>query len=219
MVIVLIGPPGSGKGTQAARLVEHLDLVHLSTGEMLREAIDAGTQLGEVAKEKVDRGQLVPDPLVIGIVAERLNKPDCDDGFLFDGFPRNQNQAQQLDTLLDDRGTPLDVAISIEVDQQELRDRMLRRAETEHRTDDNRLTMEARFDVFEHETRPVIDYYRQQGILAAIDGHGTPDEVFERIQEAEVAGVAEPRQNRYPFSSTIRSSASSATRSGGRVLW
>ena len=180
MRIVFLGPPGAGKGTQAERLREHLGIAHLSTGEVLREADEAGTPLGREAGDYMRAGQLVPDEVVIGVVADRLDHKDCTRGCLFDGFPRTVPQAKALDDMLATRNTPLDLVLALDVSPERLVDRLLARG----RMDDNRQTIEERFRQYDRLTEPLLDYYRQRGVLQMIDGEGTPDEVFGRIQQA-----------------------------------
>jgi adenylate kinase len=182
MLIVFLGPPGSGKGTQAKRLVEHLHIPHLSTGELLREARAAGTGLGRQAAAYMDAGRLVPDELVLALVEESLEQPAYAEGALFDGFPRTLPQARALDAALARRGTPLDLVLQLVADEQELTARMLRRASQEGRTDDNPQTIAHRMEVYRQQTAPLLDYYRFKGVLMPIDGLGTPDEVFARVK-------------------------------------
>lgn len=182
MLIVFIGPPGAGKGTQAKRLLDYLGIAHLSTGELLREAKTKGTSLGALAAQYMDHGRLVPDPLVLTMVSEKLQEPQYAGGCMFDGFPRTLAQARALDESLAKRGTPLNIALELRADENELVTRMLKRAAAERRVDDNPQTIAHRMEVYRQETSPLIDYYRFKGILAVIDAMGSPDEVFSRIK-------------------------------------
>lgn len=183
MLVVFIGPPGAGKGTQAKHLAEHLQVPHLSTGEMLREAAEAGTDLGLQAASYMERGQLAPDELVVEIIGQRLRQPDCARGCLFDGFPRTIRQAQILDDRLQEDGRALDLVLELKVDEEELVRRLLRRAaeSAKPRADDTLDAIPKRLEVYHSLTEPVLDYYRQRGLLREIDGAGTPEQVFERI--------------------------------------
>jgi len=182
MLIVFIGPPGSGKGTQAKRLLEYLSISHLSTGELLREAKATGSDLGKLAAQYMDQGRLAPDSLVLDLVDAKLREPQFAKGCLFDGFPRTLAQARALDLSLEKRGTPLTLVLELRADQDELLNRMLKRATQEGRADDNQQTIAHRFEVYRQQTEPLIDYYRFKGNLSIIDGMGTPDQVFERIK-------------------------------------
>ena len=179
MRIILIGPPGAGKGTQAEHLVRDLNIPHLSTGEMLRAGKQAGTDRGKLAGQYMDQGQLVPDDLVVSIVNERLQEEDCNNGFLLDGFPRTLPQAHILNELLEQRQAYINLVLELKVEEQVLIERLLQRK----RPDDTRETIEARLQVYHEQTSPLLGYYGERGILATIDGQGTPDEVYKLIQQ------------------------------------
>jgi adenylate kinase len=180
MRIVFLGPPGSGKGTQAQLLKESLGLVHLSTGDMLREARQAGTSLGLRAAQFAEAGKLVPDDVVLGIVVDRLAQPDCAGGCLFDGFPRTLAQAETLDSLLKERRMPLDAVLAIDVPD----DLVFKRLALRGRADDKPDTIRERLNQYYELTAPLLEYYGQQGILRPIDGVGTVNEVFGRVERA-----------------------------------
>jgi adenylate kinase len=170
--IILFGPPGAGKGTQAQFIVERYGVVQLSTGDMLRAAVAEGTELGKQAKAVMDRGDLVDDATIIGIIGDRIDEPDCRNGFILDGFPRTQAQAEGLDRLLADKGLKLDAVIEIRVPDAELYKRIeTRAAETGGaRADDNAETLKKRLDVYHSQTAPVLSYYEKQGMLDTVDG-------------------------------------------------
>jgi len=176
MNIILLGAPGSGKGTQAAFLIEKHGLTHLSTGDMLRAEIAAGSDLGKQAKAIMENGQLVSDEIVIAMIAARLS----DKGALFDGFPRTIAQAEALDKLLAGRGSQIDAVIELQVGNEEIVQRMLARG----RSDDNEATIRQRLAVFEAQTKPLIDYYQKQGKLRSIDGSGELAAIRARIEAA-----------------------------------
>ncbi len=184
MRLVLLGAPGSGKGTQATRLREHLQVPHITTGGMLRAAVDAGTPLGLVVGPIMKAGNLVSDELMLGVLEERFAQPDTRNGFILDGYPRNLSQANALDVLLVRIGQPMDLAVQLEVDQELLVDRLAGRAKAEGRADDSPEAVRNRLRVYEEQTAPVVDHYRTQGKLAHLDGVGSLDDVFTRILEA-----------------------------------
>lgn len=208
MRIVLLGAPGSGKGTQAKKLMADRNIPQVSTGDMLREAVAAGTRFGLKAKAVMDAGNLVPDDVVLGIISERLSQPDAENGFILDGFPRTTQQALDLEDLLDEMGTPLDTAVLMDVDfdilmkrltgrrtcsltgkllnvhfssQEELDECINAGGELIQREDDNEETIRNRLDVYRENTEPLVDFYRQRGKLTTINAEGGIDEVYERL--------------------------------------
>lgn len=181
MRIVLLGGPGSGKGTQAAILREKLNVPHVSTGELLRAAVEAGTPLGREAKAVMDAGELVSDDIVLRMLRERLGEPDAAAGFILDGYPRNLAQAEALDALLAEMGLPLDEVVQIGVDSEVIVERLAKRAAEEGRSDDDPETVRNRLAVYREQTAPVGDYYRDRERLVEVDGVGTIEEVSERI--------------------------------------
>jgi adenylate kinase len=182
MRIVLLGAPGSGKGTQAALMVEDLELPHISTGDLLRAAVAAGTELGRKAKAVMDRGELVSDDIMLGLIEERLSQDDVKPGFILDGYPRNIAQAEALDELLDRIGQPVDEALQIDVDPEMVVARIAKRAAEEGRSDDTEEVVRNRLKIYAEQTAPVIDYYARRGILSRVLGEGTIEEVFQRIR-------------------------------------
>ena len=208
MNIVFLGPPGAGKGTQAKRIAEKYGIPQISTGDMFREHLSKGTELGQKAKEYMDKGQLVPDEIVLGMVEERLKQPDCEKGFILDGFPRTVPQAEALDKLLEKMGKKIDYAICIDVPDDELVKRLTGRrtckkcgmmyhvmfkppkeegkcdvcgGELYQRADDNEETVRNRLKVYHEQTEPIIAYYEKKGVLHRVDGMGSIDEIFDRI--------------------------------------
>ena len=190
MRIVLLGPPGAGKGTQASRIGEKLDIPHLSTGEMLRAAVRSGTDIGKTADAVMERGELVPDELIVAVVIERIAQPDATHGFVLDGFPRTIAQAEAFDDLLHAAQLTLDHAIELKIDEKILLDRILNRAREAHqagaiaRGDDNREALEVRLGVYNQQTAPLIEYYRSKSILRTIDGLQVVDDVQADILKA-----------------------------------
>ena len=184
MRLVLLGAPGSGKGTQAARLKEHLQVPHISTGDLLRAEVAAGSKLGLAAKEVMARGELVSDEILLGMLEDRFSRPDTRGGFILDGYPRNLAQADALDGLLQRIGQPMDYAVQLEVAQDLLVERIAGRAKQEGRADDAPEAVRKRLQVYDEQTAPVIGVYRQHGQLTVVDGVGSLDEVFTRILEA-----------------------------------
>jgi adenylate kinase len=181
MRLVLLGAPGSGKGTQATRLREHLQVPHISTGELLRAAVKAGTPLGLQAKAVMESGSLVSDEIVLGMLEERLTAGDTGNGFILDGYPRNLAQANALDALLKKLAQPVDIAVQLDVDTELLIGRLAGRAQAEGRADDSPEAVRNRLNVYNEATAPVVDFYRNSGRLACVDGVGGMDEVFSRI--------------------------------------
>jgi adenylate kinase len=185
MRVVLVGPPGAGKGTQAGRIVDRFGGVHIATGDILRSNAERGTELGRTASRYMDRGDLVPDEVMIGMVLERVEEGDCAGGFVLDGFPRTVPQAEALDERLDELDCSLDSVVSFEIDQDELRDRLAGRAEEQDRVeDDDEDAIRRRLDLFNRETEPLLDYYDRKGVLVRVDAEGEFDEVTERIAGA-----------------------------------
>ena len=212
MNLILLGPPGAGKGTQAQRLVERFDIVQISTGEMLRAAVKAGTALGTQAKAIMEAGELVPDDLMVALIAERIEQPDCANGFILDGFPRTVAQAGALDRMLAERGLALDRVLAIEVDEEALIERIVGRfscadcgagyherfsrprregvcdqcggANFTRRADDNRETMIARLAAYREQTAPIIPHYEAGGRFARVDGSGSIDAISAAIAAA-----------------------------------
>ena len=209
MRIVLLGAPGSGKGTQAKKLMAERNIPQISTGDMLRAAVAAGTRFGLQAKDIMDAGDLVSDEVMLGIISERLSEPDASDGFILDGFPRTEQQALDLTDLLDQMGTPLDAAVLMDVDFDILMKRLTGRrtcsltgkllnvyfspqeeldactnagGELQQREDDNEEVIGNRLNVYRKQTEPLVEFYRQQGKLKTVDADGTIDEVYERFK-------------------------------------
>jgi adenylate kinase len=190
MRLVLLGAPGSGKGTQAARLKDYLQVPHISTGDLLRAEVAAGSPLGREAKEIMARGELVSDAILLGMLEDRLSRADTAPGFILDGYPRNLAQASALGDLLGRIGKPIDHAVQLDVDNDLLVERIAGRAKAEGRADDNPESVRKRLSIYSAQTAPVVEYYRQHGMLTVVDGVGSLDAVFQRIIEA-IAPVRE----------------------------
>ncbi|PQO35638.1 adenylate kinase [Blastopirellula marina] len=182
MRIIFLGPPGVGKGTQSQKLVEFLNIPHISTGEMLREAIRNKTELGLKVAAQMEGGRLAADEIVVQLVRQRLAQPDCRNGYLLDGFPRTLPQAASLDLGLAVDDEAVDAVLNLTVDQDELLSRLMARAQKEDRGDDNEETIRNRMKVYDDMTSPLIAYYEEQQVLHRIDGIGSIDEVFDRIK-------------------------------------
>jgi len=184
MRIVILGAPGSGKGTQAAMLVEHMGIPHISTGALLRNAAKKGTELGLKAKAITDKGDLLPDDIMSGIVEERLSREDVADGFILDGYPRNVAQAKALDEMLERLQKPVQEAIHIDVDPEQIIKRIAKRAKEEGRSDDTEKIVRNRMRIYAEQTAPVADYYEERGLLTQVLGDGNKDEILQRILSA-----------------------------------
>ncbi len=211
MNVILLGPPGAGKGTQAKRLEERHHLVQLSTGDMLRTLVASGSALGKEAKAVMDAGKLMPDGLMVQMISDRIDEPDCKDGFILDGFPRTAAQAESLDEMLTKKGLKLDRVIQLEVDEEALVERITGRfscaacgagyhdkfqrpkvegvcdscggTEFRRRDDDNEATVRARLEAYHAQTAPILPYYKQAGVLQGVDGMAEIDEVTRQIEE------------------------------------
>ncbi len=184
MRIVLLGPPGSGKGTQAALLKDRLGVPHISTGDLLRAAVKDGTPLGIKAKAAMDAGELVSDELMLGLIEERMGAADIKAGYLLDGYPRNLAQARALDELLNRVGLPVEKALALIVDEEQIVQRIARRAQEEGRSDDTEEVVRNRLAVYREQTAPVTGYYADQRLLVEVDGVGSIDEINQRLTAA-----------------------------------
>lgn len=195
MNLVLFGGPGSGKGTQSAKLIDNYGLYHISTGEVLRDHIKRGTELGKIADEIISKGQLLPDDLMIKILDEELDHNARGvNGVIFDGFPRTIPQAKALEELLSKRGEKLDAVIGLEVPEEELTQRLLNRGKETGRADDNTETIKRRLEVYHNQTEPLRKHYTGTGMYMPVDGVGIVDEIFDRISEGLLARTGIPRR-------------------------
>jgi adenylate kinase len=199
MRLVIMGPPGAGKGTQAKRIAEHYEIPAISTGDIFRAMKTADTPLARQVRAIMESGGYVSDEITNEIVQDRLAQPDCQKGFLLDGYPRTLQQVQTLDDYLDETGRPLDAVISLLADTDEVVARLLRRAEIDGRSDDNEETIRVRLQVYAEQTEPLLDVYRSRGLLVEVDGLGEVDEVSERVfaaldahRERRTSELAEP---------------------------
>jgi adenylate kinase len=181
MRVLLIGPPGAGKGTQAARIAAHFDLARIATGDLLREEVAAGSQLGRTAKAYIDQGDLVPDELVITITKARVVKANTQSGYILDGYPRTLAQAEAAHRWATARGVAFDLALVFEIGTDQLLARLIGRASKQGRSDDTEQTIRHRLEVFQTQTYPLVDYYQQRGILVRVDAVGPVDAITERI--------------------------------------
>ena len=179
--MVLLGPPGAGKGTQAARISERLNIPAISTGDIFRKNIAEGTELGKAAKSYIDKGEYVPNEVTNGLVHDRLHWDDAVEGFLLDGYPRTLDQVEELERMLSADGLSLDVAVEITADTEEIVKRLLKRATEQNRADDTEPVIRHRLEVYHQQTEPVATYYVDQDLLEVVDGSGTVDEVTDRI--------------------------------------
>jgi adenylate kinase len=192
MRIVLLGPPAAGKGTQGRWLAARFGGVHVDTGELLRSHVERGTELGRSARGHMERGELLPDEVVIAMTAERLAEPDCAEEFVLDGFPRTVPQAEALDRLLAERGTPLHAVVELRISTDELYRRVAERAKVEDRGDDEDAdAIRRRIDSYQQDTQPLVDYYLRRGLLVQADGIGSVDQVSRQIEERLAARTRE----------------------------
>ena len=184
MIAIFLGPPGAGKGTQSSRVAARHGIPQISTGDMLRQAAAEGTPLGRKAKKIMEAGELLPDDVIVDLIRERIARPDCARGFLLDGFPRTNGQAEALDRMLAERGRAVDAVVNLDVDEAKLVERMAGRARNEGRADDNPETIRERLRVYREKTAPLVSRYAGKGTLVTVDGLGEIGEVSERIEEA-----------------------------------
>jgi adenylate kinase len=188
VIVVFLGPPGSGKGTQAARLAARAGIPQISTGDMLRQAAAEETPLGIKAMKIMESGELLPDDVIVDLMKERIAQPDSRNGFLLDGFPRTRGQVEALAQILDERGLKVDAVVNLVVDEGRLIERMKGRARTEGRSDDNPETIRERLRVYHEKTAPLVSWFEKRGLLVNVDGIGEIDEVSRRIDDALADG-------------------------------
>lgn len=184
MRLIILGPPGAGKGTQARKIAEHYDIPAVSTGDIFRSNVRDETPLGLKVKEILDTGGYVPDEITNDLVRNRLSEPDAQGGFLLDGYPRTMDQVRELDEILAEQGHPLEEVLELTVDAEEVVERLLKRAQTDGRSDDTEEVIRNRQQVYAQQTAPLVDLYRERGLLVQVDGLGEIDEVAERIYAA-----------------------------------
>lgn len=189
--VVLFGPPGAGKGTQSEKMINEFNLVHLATGDLLRQEISEGTQLGLKAKELIDQGKLVPDDVVIGMIEQQIKAHENARGFIFDGFPRTKAQAEALDNLMERQNTSISGMLALQVPEEELVRRLLERGKTSGRSDDtDENVIRSRIQEYEEKTASLADYYEKQGKFYPVEGVGEVEEIFERIEKV-IKGLEE----------------------------
>ncbi|MDE5734201.1 MAG: adenylate kinase [Duncaniella sp.] len=194
--LVIFGGPGSGKGTQSAKLTDHYGLTHISTGDVLRQEMKAGTELGKIAHTYIDHGHLIPDQLMVRILADEIDRlKEGANGFIFDGFPRTINQAEALTAMLEERGCKVDAVVGLEVPDEELTARLLERGKVSGRADDNAETIGERLQVYHETTQPLKEYYIREGIYRAIPGTGSIDDIFNSIKAEIEACQTHPTPN------------------------
>ena len=184
MLLIFVGPPGAGKGTQSKRLIQYWNAIHLSTGDMLRAAIEEGTELGAKARDYMDHGRLVPCEIMVDLIAEKLSQLPDEQRVLLDGFPRTMHQAEELDCILEGKSHAIKLVLVMIVEKDELRRRILQRSIEEGRSDDTPEKITRRLEIYEAQTLPLIEYYEKKSVLRRIDAMGTQDEVFDRIKQA-----------------------------------
>jgi len=222
MRLILLGPPGAGKGTQAQRLVKKHGIVQLSTGDMLRAAVGAGTPIGRRAKDRMERGELCPDDLVVAIVADRIDQPDAKKGFILDGFPRTVPQAVALDRMLSAKGMQLDGVVELKVDANILRKRIANRvAEAKARgevlrSDDTPAVLRTRIDAYREQTAPLVDYYRSQGVLRSVNGMAPISEVAKAIDFALDVAPAKKATRKKAVAKAMAGKRTAAAKAAGR---